>query len=155
MFNQVLNTLLHFEMQSRTTEIATSCLSSLSEVFFKKKYRNSQSIQRRISTAESILSKVTPAVLLSSLSFMGNFLEILQGFKENSFQYKKQLFLRLTSHADMSVEGLRILLSSDYNRTSTSQEFLGLKCWVNKGATCQNILLSPVSLICLLYCITL
>ena len=60
-------------------------------MFFKKKCRNSWSIQTRISTAESDLSKVAPAVLLQSLSVMGNFLEILQGFKENSFQYKKHL----------------------------------------------------------------
>ena len=35
-------------------EIGTSCLSSLSEVFFKKKFLNSWNIQRRISTREII-----------------------------------------------------------------------------------------------------
>ena len=47
--------------------------------------------------------------------------------------------------------GLWFLLSSDYNITSTSLELVAVKCWVNKGASCQNPLLSPVSLICLLY----
>ena len=49
------------------------------------------SIQKRIFTAEGDLSKVAPASLLKSFSVMGNFLEILQRFKENSFQYKKYL----------------------------------------------------------------
>ena len=55
---------LCLEMQSCNTEIGTKCLSSLSEVFFKKKCLNSWSIQRGISTADSDLSKVAPAVLL-------------------------------------------------------------------------------------------
>ena len=51
-------------MLSYNTEIGTSCLSSLSEVFFKKKCLDCSSIQRRISTMESDLSKVAPAALL-------------------------------------------------------------------------------------------
>ena len=44
-----------------------------------------------MSTAESDLSRVAPVTLLLSLSVINNFLEILQEFEENSFQYKKQL----------------------------------------------------------------
>ena len=55
----------------------------------RKIFLNSWSIGRRISIAESDLSKFAPATLLSSLSVMENFPEILQEFKENSFQYKK------------------------------------------------------------------
>ena len=40
---------------------------------------------------EGDLSRFAPAKLLLSLSVMDNFLEILQEFKENSSQYKKQL----------------------------------------------------------------
>ena len=32
----------------------------------------------------------------------------------------------------------------DYNRTSTFQESLGVKCRLNKGVSCQNLLPSPV-----------
>ena len=58
---------------------------------FRKIFPNSWSIERRISTAESDLSRVAPVTLLLSLSVINNFLEILQEFEENSFQYKKQL----------------------------------------------------------------
>ena len=51
---------------------------------------------------------------------MDNFLEILQDFKENNFQYKNTLnncFSSLpASHADKSVVGVWFLLSYDYNR---------------------------------------
>ena len=91
MFNWVLNTPLFFEMYIHNIEIGTSCLDSFSKALFKKKFQNSWSIQKRIFTAENDLSKATPATLLQSLSVIGSFLEILQGFKENSFQYKKHL----------------------------------------------------------------
>ena len=42
---------------------------------------------------ESDLTKVASAALLKSFSVVGNFLEILQRFKENSFQYKKYIWL--------------------------------------------------------------
>ena len=51
-----------FEMWSHNTKICKSFLSNLSEVFFKKKCRNSWSIERGISTAD--LSIVAPAALL-------------------------------------------------------------------------------------------
>ena len=44
-----------------------------------------------MSIEKSDLSRVAPATLLLSLSVMYNFLEILQKFKKNSFQYSKQL----------------------------------------------------------------
>ena len=43
-FNLVLNTPLYFKMQIHNVEIGTSCFSSLSEVFFKKKCLNSWGI---------------------------------------------------------------------------------------------------------------
>ena len=58
---------------------------------FRKIFLNSRSIGRRLSTAESNLSRVAPVRLLLSLFVMDNFLEILQEFKESSFQYKKRL----------------------------------------------------------------
>ena len=58
---------------------------------FRKVFLNSWSIGRRISTAKSDLSRVAPAALLQSISVMDNFLEVLQDFKENSFQYNKDL----------------------------------------------------------------
>ena len=58
---------------------------------FRKIFLNFWSVGRRISTAENDLSRVSPATLLSSLSVIDNFLEILQEFKKNSFQYNKQL----------------------------------------------------------------
>ena len=73
-------------MLSHYIETDTSWLSS-----FRKIFPNSCSIGRRISTVEGDLSRFAPAKLLLSLSVMDNFLEILQEFKENSFQYKKQL----------------------------------------------------------------
>ena len=56
---------------------------------FRKIFLNFWIIGRRTSTAESDLSRIAPAALLLSLFVMDNFLEILQEFKENSFQYKK------------------------------------------------------------------
>ena len=53
--------------------------------FFKKIFLNSWSIGRRISTVESDLSRVAPAMLLLSLSIMDNFLEILQKFRKIVF----------------------------------------------------------------------
>ena len=71
-------------MQSHNTEIGTSCC--LSEVFFKKKCRNSRRIPRRICRAESDLIKVAPATMGPLwVSTMGNFLKILHKFNENSF----------------------------------------------------------------------
>ena len=46
--------------------------------FFRKIFLNSSSIGRRISTADSDLSRAAPATLLLSLSIMDTFLEILQ-----------------------------------------------------------------------------
>ena len=37
---------------------------------------------------------------------------------------------------------LWFLLCFDYNRTWTSHDFLGVKCWVNKRVSFQNLLLS-------------
>ena len=56
---------------------------------FRKIFLNFWIIGRRTSTAESDLSRIAPAALLLSLFVMDNFFEILQEFKENSFQYKK------------------------------------------------------------------
>ena len=53
--------------------------------FFRKIFLNSWSIGRRISTAESDLSRVAPATLLLSLSVMDNFQEILQKFRKIVF----------------------------------------------------------------------
>ena len=95
--------------------------------FFRKIFLNSWSIGRRISTAKSDFSRVVTATLLLSLSVMDNFLEILQKFRKIVFQYKKELsslFLKLTSHADTSLVGVRFLLSFDYNRISTSKEVI-------------------------------
>ena len=78
-------------MQGHYIETIKSCLISLSEVLFRKIFLNTWSIGRRISTAESGLSRVAPATLLLSFSVMDNFQEILQEFKENRFQFKKQL----------------------------------------------------------------
>ena len=58
---------------------------------FKKIFLNNWSNGKRISTAESDLSRVAPAKLLLSLSVMDNFLEILLEFQKNSFEYNKQL----------------------------------------------------------------
>ena len=58
---------------------------------FRKIFLNSWSIGGRISAETNGLSRVAPAMLLLSLSVMNNFLEILQEFKKNSFQYIKQL----------------------------------------------------------------
>ena len=58
---------------------------------FKKIFLNNWSNGKRISTAESDLSRVAPATLLLSLSVMDNFLEILLEFQKNSFEYNKQL----------------------------------------------------------------
>ena len=67
---------------------------------------------------------------------MDNFLEILQGVNENSFQYKKQLIVYQAYMSRRYVcGGMWSLLSFDYNRTSTTEEFLGVKCWVNKGVS--------------------
>ena len=44
-------------------------------------------------TAESDLSRVAPATLLLSSFVMDYFLGILQEFKGNGFQYKKQLYI--------------------------------------------------------------
>ena len=60
---------------------------------FRKIFLNSWSIGRRMFTAESDLSRVAPATLLLSSFVMDYFLGILQGFKENGFQYKKQLYI--------------------------------------------------------------
>ena len=57
---------------------------------FRKIFLYSWSIGRRISTAESDLNRVAPVTLLLTLSVMDNFLEILQEFKKNGFQYNKQ-----------------------------------------------------------------
>ena len=58
---------------------------------FRKIFLNSWSIGRIISTVEGDLSWVAPATLLLALSVVDNFLKILQEFKQNSFQDKKQL----------------------------------------------------------------
>ena len=48
----------------------------------------------------------------------------------------------------------------NYNKTPTSQEFLGVECLslsnsgVNIGVSCENLLSSPVGLSCLLHCNT-
>ena len=57
------------------------------------------------------LSNIVHAALLQPFSVKGNFLDILQGFKGIYFQYKKH----------------------------QTQEFLKVKCWVNKGIKCQNL----------------
>ena len=77
--------------------------------------------RRGVSTAKSALSEVAPAALLYSLSFMGNFLEILQVFNQNSFQYKKhKKHVRLTSYGDM-IHGIRFLfwLQKNFNFSRT------------------------------------
>ena len=70
---------------------------------------------------------------------MGNFLEIFQGFKENSFSVQETSLINCFSGLQvMQISlwwGLLYFISSDYNITSTSQEFLGAKYWVNKGAS--------------------
>ena len=58
---------------------------------FRKIFLNSWSIGRVMPTAESDLSRVSLVTLMLSFSVMDNFLEILQEFKENSFQCKTQL----------------------------------------------------------------
>ena len=58
---------------------------------FRNIFLNSWSIGRIMPTAESDLSRVSLVTLMLSFSVMDNFLEILQEFKENSFQCKTQL----------------------------------------------------------------
>ena len=62
------------------------------------------------------LSNIVHAALLQPFSVKGNFLDILQGFKGIYFQYKKH----------------------------HTQEFLKVKCWVNKGISCQIYYPLPV-----------
>ena len=79
-------------------------------------------ILRKVSITERDLSKVTPATLLKSLSILGNFSEILQGFNKNNFQYKnttETLFRKLTSDADVCDRG--VILSYNCNTSSASQ----------------------------------
>ena len=57
---------------------------------FRKIFLYFWSTEKRISTAESDLSRVKPVTLLLSLSVMDNFLEILQELKKNGFQYKQR-----------------------------------------------------------------
>ena len=73
------------------------------------------------------------------------------------------MFFRLVGTAGTPVwEGWGgwFLIFYDYNKNPISEEFLGVKCLslcksgVNIGVSCQNLLPSPVSLICLLYCTT-
>ena len=71
----------------KQVQVASSALLRCS---FRKMFLNFWSNGRRTSTAENDLSRVAPATLLLSLFVMDNYLEILQEFKENSFQYKKQ-----------------------------------------------------------------
>ena len=54
-----------------------SCWTAFLRCSLRKIFLNSKFIRRKISTTESKKSTVTPAVLLVSLSIMGNFLEIL------------------------------------------------------------------------------
>ena len=53
-----------------------------------KLFPNSRNVLRKITTTKSDLNKVIPATFLKLLSVMINFLEILQEFSKNCFQYK-------------------------------------------------------------------
>ena len=115
MFNLVLNTCLYLEMQSHNIEIV-----KLASAAF---------------LAESDVSKDAPKHYCNFSRLRVIAWRFCKGLRKTVFSI---ILLSLTSHAVTSVVVVVISSFFDYNRTS--QELLGINCWVNKGVSCQNLL---------------
>ena len=124
---------------------------------WRKLFLNSLCIPRKVSISKRNLSKVASTTLLKSLSVMKD-LKVFKEFDKNSFQHKNHhwKFVFQAYSWRRCVSGGGVALCYNCNTSSASQNvpstncLLSVRSKVNRGIRQQNILPSPIPLICLL-----